>query len=180
MKSLLAKIWRLLSLPKNLQLSIMRVTQDEFLIGVTGVILNKDNQILVCNHKYRQLKWSLPGGYIKSGEHPKEGLAREIEEETGFLVRIDEEMRIRTDRKTARIDISFVGTLIGGEFKSSTEVSSAKFLSFEDLPALSQNQLVLIKEVLDKKAKKVDQNPKQIFSMNSSPWEKVIRFIIQS
>lgn len=150
MKEQLSKLWRLLSLPKNLQLSIMRLTQNEFLIGVTGVIFNDKNEVLICKHTYRQIKWSLPGGYIKGKEHPKEGLVREIEEETGFIVRIGEELRIRTDRETARLDISFIGSYIGGEFRPSHEVSEAHFFAFENLPLLSQNQLLLIKEVLQR------------------------------
>lgn len=154
MKSLLISAWKILSLPKNLQIKAMRMTQDEFLIGVTGVILNAQKQILVCKHTYRgKSGWSLPGGYLKGKEHPKEGLAREIEEETGFIVRVDKQLRLRTDRETARIDISLIGSLVGGEFKASDEVSIAEFFEFEKLPLLRQDQLVLIKEVLADKPK---------------------------
>lgn len=130
----------------------MRVMQDEFLIGLTGVILNDKNEILVVNHKYRDgdSYWSLPGGYIKEKEHPREGLAREIEEETGLIVRVDRELKIRTDRETARLDISLLGHLVGGEFRPSVEVSEAKFCKFDDLPLLRQSQLVLIQKVLDR------------------------------
>lgn len=155
MKSFLTKIWQLLPLTKHIQLTIMRFTQDEFLIGVTGVILNNNNEILVVNHSYRDGEhWSLPGGYMKGKEHPREGLAREIEEETGYIVRIDEETRIRTDRETPRLDISLVGRHIGGAFSPSHEVKDARFFTFDTLPLLSQNQLMLIKEVLEKKTKK--------------------------
>ena len=158
MRSFLAKIWALLSLPKYIQLAIMRVTQDEFLIGATGVILNKNNEVLLCNHTYRDgERWSLPGGYIKGREHPREGLAREIEEETGFIVRIYRDLGIRTDRETARLDISLLGHFIGGEFRASDEVSDARFFSFENLPVLSQNQLLLIKGVVGNSAKKTAQ-----------------------
>lgn len=162
MKDQLGKLWRLLSLPKKLQLLIMRVTQNEFLIGVTGVILNENKQVLICKHTYRQTKWSLPGGYIKSREHPKEGLAREIEEETGFIVRIGNQLRIRTDRETARLDISFVGYYVGVEFRPSHEVSEAGFFSFENLPLISKNQLLLIKEVLVNKV-----NPKTVIEKDN-------------
>ena len=166
MKELLSKLWRFLSLPKNLQLYIMRLTQNEFLIGVTGVILNANNEVLICKHNYRQIKWSLPGGYIKGREHPKEGLAREIEEETGFIVRIGKQLRIRTDRETARLDISFAGSYIGGEFRPSHEVSEARFFSFENLPVLSQNQLLLIKEVLQRQTNvKTGQSNKTVFTL---------------
>ncbi len=179
MKPLLIKIWRKLSLTKLLQLAIMRFTQDEFLIGVTGVILNTNNEILVCKHKYRQPPhWSLPGGYIKGKEHPKEGLAREVEEETGFIVRIDEELRIRTDRETARLDISLIGRYIGGVFRQSHEVSEAGFFPFDNLPVLSQNQLMLIKEVLGRKANTQDRKINRIPKNDKlSFWEKVTKII---
>lgn len=163
MKKLLSKLWRFLSLPKNLQLRIMRVTQNEFLIGVTGVILNDKKEVLVCKHTYRQIEWALPGGYIKEKEHPKEALVREIEEETGFIIRVVEQVRIRTDRETARLDISFIGRYIGGEFKPSHEVSEAHFFAFENLPLISQNQLLLIKEVLQKQPNIETIEPKKTF-----------------
>ncbi len=131
----------------------MRVLQDEFLVGLTGIILNDKDEVLVVNHVYRDGNsyWSLPGGYSKGREHPREGLAREIEEETGLIVRVDRELKIRTDRETARLDISLLGHLVGGEFRPSAEVSEAKFCKLDDLPLLRQSQLVLIQKVLDQK-----------------------------
>lgn len=177
MMLLLAKAWRVFAFPKKFQLVIMRMLQDEFLIGVTGVILNANNEILICKHTYRQgSQWGLPGGYIKSKESPKEGLVREIEEETGFIVRIDEEIKIRTDRETARLDISFIGRFIDGTFKQSDEVSEVRFFSFDNLPALPQNQLMLIKEALDRKANGVHREKKQTSSdKRLTFWEKTTK-----
>lgn len=146
--NILAKLWQLLKLPKNIQLNIMRLTQDLFLVGTTGIILNKKNEVLLFKHTYRQDLWSLPGGYMKAMEHPTEGLEREIKEESGLIVSIDKEIKIRADRETARLDIAYIGAYIGGEFKPSSEVSEAGFFSFEDLPILSKNQLLMINEVL--------------------------------
>ena len=151
MKALLAKIWRILSLPKGIQLSIMKMFQDQFLIGVTGVIFNDKNEILLFRHTYRQTSWSLPGGYSKSKEHPLETLEREIAEESGLVVSADEQLHIRTDREASRLDITVVGTFIGGEFKPSNEVSEFGFFSFDNLPQISKNQLLLIKQTLEKK-----------------------------
>ena len=146
---LLARIWRMLHLPKSIQLFVMRIFQDQFLIGVTGIILNDKNEILLFKYGYRQTQWGLPGGFIKAKEHPQEALEREIEEESGFIVSADEELKIRTDRETARMDIGFVGKLMGGEFRKSSEVSEAKFFAFNDLPLLiSKNQLFIIEQVL--------------------------------
>src|SRR5258708_6132534 len=126
---ILAKVWRLLALPKSIQLFVMRIFQDQFLIGVTGIIFNNKNEILLFKHTYRQTQWGLPGGYIKAKEHPQEALEREIEEESSLIVSVDEELKIRTDREQARVDICFVGKLMGGEFKKSSEVSEARFFS---------------------------------------------------
>lgn len=129
----------------------MRLIQDEFLIGVTGVILNDKDEILLVNHSYRDGEyWSLPGGYIKAKEHPREGLAREIKEETGFIVAVDQEIRIKTDRETARLDISLRGRYKGGTFRPSAEVPEAGFFAIDSLPLVSQNQLMLIQEVVGK------------------------------
>ncbi len=148
---ILAKIWRMLHLPKSIQLFVMRIFQDQFLIGVTGIILNDKNEILLFKYSYRQTEWGLPGGYIKAKEHPQEALEREIEEESGLVVSVDEELKIRTDRESARVDICFVGKLMGGEFKKSSEVLEAKFFSFNDLPLISKQRLFLIEQMLFQK-----------------------------
>lgn len=147
--SFLLSLWRLLSLPKNFQLAIIRRFQASFLVGVTGVIFKDKKEILVCKHTYRQRAWSLPGGYMNAREHPREGLEREIKEETGFIVSVDEEYKVRTDRETARLDITCIGTYMGGTFRPSKEVSEARFFSFDNLPLISPRQLTLIKEVLE-------------------------------
>lgn len=148
MKLLLAKIWKKLGLAKPIQLLIMRLMQSQFLIGCTGIIFDDQNRVLLLRHTYRQTPWSLPGGYIKSTEHPIEGLEREIKEETGFTVSIDSQLKLRTDRDTARLDICYVGTFIGGKFKKNEEVVEAKFFTYDTLPKISKNNLFLIHEAL--------------------------------
>ena len=69
-------------------------------------------------------------GYLKAGEHSKEGLEREVKEETGFTVSADQRLKIRTDRDSARLDIAYVGTFIGEELTPSNEISEAKLFSF--------------------------------------------------
>lgn len=145
---LLAKIWKVLHLPKNVQLFVMRFLQDQFLVGVTGIILNEKNEILLFKHTYRPHEWSLPGGYLKSGEHPQEALEREIKEESGLVVSVDQSLKIRTDRKTARLDLCYTGILIGGDFIPTHEVSEYGFFSQDKLPLLRTNQVFLIDEVL--------------------------------
>jgi len=154
MSNPLASIWRKLKLSKSLQLRIMGLIQDRFLVGVTGIIFNDKNEILLVKHTYRGTSWSLPGGYLKGKEHPKEGLEREIKEETSLIVSADTRMKIRTDRETARLDITYSGVFIGGEFKASGEVSDAKFFAFDSIPLIRKDQLVFIEEALRKRVRR--------------------------
>lgn len=151
MNKILAKVWKLLHLPSDLQLRIMRIVNDEFLIGLTAIIFNEKNEVLLVKHSYRKVDWSLPGGYLKAKEHPIEGLEREIEEETSLTVSIDEPLKVRTDRNTGRLDLCYIGTFIGGEFRPSDEVTECGFFSFENLPIILEDQVFFIKEALAQK-----------------------------
>lgn len=148
---LLLKLWKWIGFSKNLQLKIVRLFQNQFLIGVTGVIFNAENEVLLFRHTYRKTAWSLPGGYMNGKEHPREALEREILEESGLTVSIDWRMKIRTDRETARLDISYIGTFIGGEFKTSAEVIEARFCSLDNFPPIRRDQLFLIERALEQR-----------------------------
>lgn len=132
----------------------MRFFQNQFLVGVTGVIFNEKNEVLLFKHTYRQHPWSLPGGYLKAGEHPREALEREILEESHLVVSVDESLKTRTERAGARLDMCYTGVFIGGEFTPSHEVSEYGFFSQDTMPLLRSNQVFLIEEALSaKKAK---------------------------
>jgi ADP-ribose pyrophosphatase YjhB (NUDIX family) len=145
-KKILAKIYRSLNLSKSWQLFIMNFFQTKFLVGTTGIIFNDKKEILLFKHTYRSHPWSLPGGYLEKGEHPREALEREIKEESGFVVSIDDSLKTRTDRDYARLDLCYTGVLIGGEFTPTHEVSEYGFFALDKLPRIRKNQLFLIEE----------------------------------
>ena len=148
MKSILAKIWKLLNLPKGWQLFLMRFFQNQFLVGVTGIIFNEKREVLLFKHTYRGHAWSLPGGYLKAGEHPAEALEREIKEESNLVVSVDESLKTRTDRDSSRLDMCYTGVFIGGKFIPSKEVSEYGFFSQDTMPLLRSNQVFLIEKAL--------------------------------
>ncbi len=147
---MLLQIWKKLNLPQPLQVFLMRFANDQFLIGVTGVIFNENNHILLLKHTYRRVEWSLPGGYLKANEHPKVGLAREIMEETGFTVHVIQIIRTQTDHK-GRLDMSYYGIYESGDFKPSDEVSAYKFVDPNKLPKLLNDQYKQIDEAIKRK-----------------------------
>ena len=148
MKALLVKVWKLLHLPKGIQFFVMRLFQNQFLVGVTGIIFNEKHEVLLFKHTYRQHAWSLPGGYMKAGEHPAESIEREIKEESNLTVSADEALKVRTDRTGSRLDLCYIGVYIGGDFKPGHEVSSYGFFSQDTMPLLRSNQVFLIESAL--------------------------------
>ena len=152
-------MWKLLNLPKGVQLFVMRLFQNRFLVGVTGIIFNEKNEVLLFKHTYRQHSWSLPGGYLKDGEHPTEALEREILEESHLVVSVDKSLKTRTDRDSARLDMCYTGTFIGGEFTPNQEVSAYGFFSQDKMPLLRSNQVFLIEQALQQKRLKDKPKP---------------------
>ena len=68
-------------------------------IGAGGVVIDKDNRLLVVSERYRQVqstatpstnrRLKLPGGALLSGEHIAAAVVREVKEETGIDARFE-------------------------------------------------------------------------------------------
>jgi ADP-ribose pyrophosphatase YjhB (NUDIX family) len=112
------------------------------------VIFNEKKEVLLFKHTYRQHPWSLPGGYVKAGEHPKEALEREVKEESNLVISADRQLKTRTDREGARLDMCYTGVFIGGAFTPSKEVTEYGFFAQDKMPLLRSNQVFLIEEAL--------------------------------
>ena len=68
-----------------------KVLQREFpeapIVGVGAVVVNQGRVLLVRRgHEPSKGKWSLPGGMLELGESLAQGVAREVQEETGLIV----------------------------------------------------------------------------------------------
>jgi ADP-ribose pyrophosphatase YjhB (NUDIX family) len=61
----------------------------QFNIRVYGILINKQNQLLVCHEERNGYKMTkLPGGGLEWGEGTKETLVREFKEELGINIRV--------------------------------------------------------------------------------------------
>ena len=63
-------------------------------IGVGGVAVNEDRELLVVSELYHSRRrrkpfYKLPGGALRAGEHVSDGIVREVEEETGIRTRFE-------------------------------------------------------------------------------------------
>ena len=110
-------------------------------IGIGGVVINSDKEILVVREKYgrrgqvNQLK--LPGGAINSDEHLVDGVIREVLEETGIkteFVSISSFRHIH-EYRYRKSDIYFVALLkpISNEITPQTEeIEECKWIPLQE------------------------------------------------
>ncbi|MGD9592885.1 MAG: NUDIX domain-containing protein [Candidatus Berkiella sp.] len=55
-------------------------------IGVKALIINEHKEVMLVEHTYMQ-GWHLPGGGVNPSETPIEAIIREVQEETGLIVK---------------------------------------------------------------------------------------------
>ena len=133
MTALKVRLWRLLR--GTLQWVILWLAHDKFIVGVSGVIWNRQGQVLLLRHRYwKEGSWGLPSGYANRGETLEAALAREVREETGYEVRVSSLLRVVSGYKL-RLEASWVGYVVGGQPAIDPgEVLEARFFDPLELP----------------------------------------------
>ncbi len=91
-------------------------------------IITRDDEMLLCriSNQLPQFagQWTLPGGGIDFGETPKGATVREVEEETGLLVTVDELVHVDSilidtpDADFHGIRIIYRATPVGGQLRN--------------------------------------------------------------
>jgi ADP-ribose pyrophosphatase YjhB (NUDIX family) len=85
--------------------------------------------------------WDLPGGFLEEGEHPLDGIRREVREETGLAVEPEEFVGVWMDRygddesAPATLNLYWTARVIGGDAEAADDVSELRWFSPEELPA---------------------------------------------
>ncbi|HEY9292986.1 MAG TPA: NUDIX domain-containing protein [Microlunatus sp.] len=141
-----ARAWKRLHGPA--QWRILWLKHATFMIGVTGVVLDDHDRVLLLKHRFwKDCPWGTPSGYLERGETVEQGFAREVREETGLEV---EEVQIHKINSgfRLRMEISVIGRLVGDQEPrvDGVEVVQAGFFAVDELPAdlrASQREVVL-------------------------------------
>jgi ADP-ribose pyrophosphatase YjhB (NUDIX family) len=55
-------------------------------VGVRGLVIDGEGQVLLVRHSYGAMGWHLPGGGVKRREHLTDATVRELREEAGVVV----------------------------------------------------------------------------------------------
>ncbi len=150
-KSLLVKLYKCIPIPLSFKKKIIWLANRRFLVAVQGIILNDKNEILLLKHTYRDTPWGMPGGWMDY-EKPREGLEREVFEETELQVKSNQILDVVYGDKPHRVDIYIKGSFVGGEFKKSAEVSDYGFYKVGNWPeGMPNEQKRIIENMLEKK-----------------------------
>lgn len=119
-----------------------RVYPARPIVGVGGVIVARDHVVLI-KRRYEPLagRWSIPGGTLEVGEPLEVGVARELYEETGLIVRVgpvvevfdrilrDEEGRV----KYHFVLVDYLCLPVGGTLQAGDDVSEAAWVPLDAL-----------------------------------------------
>jgi ADP-ribose pyrophosphatase YjhB (NUDIX family) len=143
---LLLRVWRDVPFPNWMRQVFLRVLNPSFMVGAMALIQDEQARILVLEHTYRRkLPWGLPGGWLKHAESPEVGLAREVFEETGLRVSVDQLLAADFWRRS-QLDMLYRCTVVAGTFHASDETARAYWLGIDELPPLLPNQLHLLRK----------------------------------
>ncbi len=85
-------------------------------------------------------KWDIIGGFLEEGEHPLDGLRRELREETGLDVEPLDFLTVTVDRygrgpdAAATLNLVWTGRVSGGEPEAADDVAEVRWFAPEALP----------------------------------------------
>jgi 8-oxo-dGTP diphosphatase len=126
------------------------VLSQHILVAVGATIEDDRGRILLVKHRrerggYWQGRWICPGGELEFGEDIKEGIKREVKEETNLdvelvtpLVPFDRIVRLNGKTSLHVIYINYVARLVGGEFKVGSDAGEALWVDKKSISKMWQ------------------------------------------
>ena len=88
--------------------------------------------------------WDAPGGFLEEGEHPLDGLRRELREETGLEIEPDEFLGVWVDRyggdstAHATLNLFWSARVVSGDAVPADDVSEARWFEPDELPSADE------------------------------------------
>jgi 8-oxo-dGTP diphosphatase len=107
-----------------------------------AVCLGDDGRMLLVRRAGEPYKgyWDLPGGFLEEGEHPLEGIRRELREETSLEVEPEDFIGVWIDRYGSEPDspytlnLYWTARVVSGEPEAADDVSEVAWFATDELP----------------------------------------------
>lgn len=123
-------------------MTVGREYPERPVVGVGGVVISDGRTLLIRRSgPPLQGEWSIPGGTLETGETLREGVRRELREETGVEVRVGEMIevfeRIFPDAQGRPqyhfVILDFLCEYAGGEAQAASDVTDVAWAAEEEL-----------------------------------------------
>lgn len=131
----------------------MYVTVD----AVVFAKLKKSSYLLLIKRENKPFEdsWALPGGFIDTDEPVKQACQRELQEETGMSLDLNQLKffnfydEVNRDPRSRTITFAYLAQLNSlNEVKGDDDVTEAKWFNIKKLPKLAFDHLEIIKDAL--------------------------------
>lgn len=131
------------------------------LLTVDAVITTFDGNIIFIRRKNPPYKgaWAFPGGFVEYGETVEEAVIREVREETGVIIKINDLLGVYSDPgrdpRGHMITVCFLANKIEGKLKADTDAAEVACFRADD--ALKMNLAFDHHKILKDALKKISQ-----------------------
>jgi 8-oxo-dGTP diphosphatase len=108
-----------------------------------GALVEDGGRVLLARRAHEPFvgHWDIPGGFLEEGEHPLDGLRRELREETGLEIEPLEFLGVWMDRyggdstAEATINLYWTARVVSGEPEPADDVSELAWFEPDAFPA---------------------------------------------
>ncbi|WP_458076833.1 NUDIX hydrolase [Streptomyces sp. EMB26] len=101
-------------------------------VSVAGAVVREDGRLLAIRRADNGT-WELPGGVLELSESPEDGVAREVWEETGIRVEVDELTGVYKNTSRGIVALVFRCKPSGGIERTSAESTAVDWLTPEEV-----------------------------------------------
>ena len=103
---------------------------------VVGSVVRHEGAILLCRRAINPRKgfWTLPAGFLETGESPAEGAAREAREEANAAIAISGVLAIYTIRRLGQVQIMHRARLADPAISAGAESLEVALFAWENIP----------------------------------------------
>jgi 8-oxo-dGTP diphosphatase len=110
--------------------------------ATAGALVEEDGRVLLARRALEPFKgrWDIPGGFLDEGEHPLDGLRRELREETGLEVEPVDFLGFWMDSyggdstAEATLNLYWTARVVGGEPEPDDDVNELRWFKAGELP----------------------------------------------
>ena len=145
MMPFLLRLWR--KFPLWVHILASRIVRSKFRVAVAAMIFDEQGRVLLFKHTYRKFEWGIPAGSLEYNEQPENAIVREMLEETGMQIRVQELLLADSSKQDHHVSLIYLCKIVGGTFRESLEISEMKYFDVNDLPPMLFTEKDLIRRV---------------------------------